>query len=164
MNLQQVIYEVKDQVALVTLNRPRQLNAFTPVMREELKQVMAQADQDDGVRAVVVTGAGQAFCAGADLSGGGETFDHKQPDGSPPRLTEHRDGGGQAALAFHRCRKPVIAAINGPAVGLSMAMAMDMRVAAAEAKLGLVFARRSVVLEACSTWFLPRLVGMAKAI
>lgn len=165
MELTQIKYEVKEQVALVTLNRPQQLNAFTPVMREELKQVMTMADQDDGVRAVVVTGAGRAFCAGADLSGGGETFDRRKADGTPPRLAEHRDGGGQVALAFHRCRKPVIAAINGPAVGvgLTMTLAMDMRVAAAEAKLGLVFARRGVVMEACSSWFLPRLVGMAKA-
>lgn len=165
MELTQIKYEVKEQVALVTLNRPQQLNAFTPVMREELKQVMTMADQDDGVRAVVVTGAGRAFCAGADLSGGGETFDRRKADGTPPRLAEHRDGGGQVALAFPRCRKPVIAAINGPAVGvgLTMTLAMDMRVAAAEAKLGLVFARRGVVMEACSSWFLPRLVGMAKA-
>ncbi len=165
MELTQVKYEVKEQVALVTLNRPQQLNAFTPVMREELKQVMTMADQDDGVRAVVVTGAGRAFCAGADLSGGGETFDRRKADGTPPRLAEHRDGGGQVALAIHACRKPVIGAINGPAVGvgLTMTLAMDMRVAAADAKLGLVFARRGVVMEACSSWFLPRLVGMAKA-
>jgi enoyl-CoA hydratase/carnithine racemase len=165
MELTQIKYEVNEQVALVTLNRPDRLNAFTPVMREELKQVLALADQDDGVRAVVVTGAGRAFCAGADLSGGGETFDRRRADGTPPRLAEHRDGGGQVSLAFHQCRKPVIAAINGPAVGvgLTMTLAMDMRVAAADAKLGLVFARRGVVLEACSSWFLPRLVGMAKA-
>lgn len=166
MEFSQIKYEVSERVALMTLNRPELLNAFTPVMREEMKSAFAQADQDDGVRAVVVTGAGRAFCAGADLSGGGQTFDRKRPDGTPPRLAEHRDGGGQVALAAHACRKPVIAAINGPAVGvgLSMTLAMDMRLAAEDAKLGLVFARRGVVLEACSSWFLPRLVGMAKAL
>ncbi|MBI4799106.1 MAG: enoyl-CoA hydratase/isomerase family protein [Desulfarculus sp.] len=166
MEFSQIKYQVSERVALVTLNRPEQLNAFTPVMREELKQAMAMADQDDGVRAVVVTGAGRAFCAGADLTGGGQTFDRKRPDGTPPRLAEHRDGGGQVSLAVHTCRKPVIAAINGPAVGvgLTVTLAMDMRLAAEDAKLGLVFARRGVVLEACSSWFLPRLVGMAKAL
>ena len=165
MELTQITYELNERVALVTLNRPQALNAFTPVMREELKSVFHQADQDDQVRAVVVTGAGRAFCAGADLSGGGSTFDRPGQDGGPVRLGEHRDGGGQVSLAIFRCRKPVIAAINGPAVGVGMTLtlAMDMRVAAQDAKMGLVFAQRGIVLEACSSWFLPRLVGMAKA-
>lgn len=165
MDLSHTKYEVNHGVALVTLHRPERLNAFTPVMREELKQIFAQADQDDQVRAVVVTGAGRAFCAGADLSGGGGTFDRRDQEGQPVRLGAHRDGGGQVSLAIHTCRKPVIAAINGPAVGVgfTITLAMDLRVAAEDAKLGLVFARRGVVLEACSSWFLPRLVGMAKA-
>ncbi|MCA1989433.1 MAG: enoyl-CoA hydratase/isomerase family protein [Desulfarculus sp.] len=165
MELSHTRYEVSDGVALVTLHRPERLNAFTPTMREELKQIFSQADQDDRVRVVVVTGAGRAFCAGADLSGGGGTCDRRDRGGEPVRLGAHRDGGGQVSLAIHTCRKPVIAAINGPAVGVgfTITLAMDMRVAAEDAKLGLVFARRGVVLEACSSWFLPRLVGMAKA-
>jgi len=165
MELTQIQYEVSEKVALVILNRPDQMNAFTPVMREELKNVFQQADQDDGVRVVVVTGAGRAFCAGADLSGGGDTFNRKDDTGSPVRLGAHRDGGGQVVLAIQNCRKPVIAAINGPAVGvgLTMTLGMDMRIVAEDAKIGFVFCRRGIVPEACSSWFLPRLVGVAKA-
>jgi len=165
MELTQIKYEINDRVALVTLHRPDKMNAFTHVMREELKQAFGLADQDDGVRAVVVTGAGQAFCAGADLSGGGGTFSYSPQGGRPERLGEHRDGGGQVVMAIQRCRKPVIGAINGAAVGVgvTMTLGMDMRIAAEDAKLGFVFCRRGVVPEACSSWFLPRLVGMAKA-
>ncbi|MFH1057787.1 MAG: crotonase/enoyl-CoA hydratase family protein [Pseudomonadota bacterium] len=166
MPYQHIQYEVSERVALITLHRPDKLNAFTPIMREELKEVFGLADRDDAVRAVVVTGAGRAFCAGADLSGGGGTFDRRQDSGEQVRLGAHRDGGGQVALAIHTCRKPVIGAINGPAVGVgfTITLAMDLRIAAADAKLGAVFARRGVVPEACSSWFLPRLVGMAKAL
>jgi enoyl-CoA hydratase/carnithine racemase len=165
VDLTQIKYEVSDRIALITLNRPDHLNAFTPVMREEVPRAFQQADQDDEVRAVVVTGAGRAFCAGADLSSGGGTFNRKDDTGEPVRLGAHRDGGGQVVLAIQNCRKPVIAAINGPAVGvgLTMTLGMDMRIAAEDAKLGFVFARRGIVPEACSSWFLPRLVGMAKA-
>ncbi len=165
MEFTQIRYELDRGVALVTLNRPERLNAWTPVMRDQLKEALALADADDGVRVVVVTGAGRGFCAGADLSGGGETFAQRGPDGGEVRLEDHRDGGGQAALAAWRCRKPVIAAINGPAVGVGMTMTlgMDIRIVAEDAKCGFVFARRGVVPEACSTWFLPRLVGPAKA-
>jgi enoyl-CoA hydratase/carnithine racemase len=165
MNLTQIQYEVKNSVALVTLNRPDHLNAFTPTMREELIRIFAEADGEDEVRAVVVTGAGKAFCAGADLASGGSTFDRAYQDGQPVSLSQHRDGGGRVALAVFNCRKPVIAAINGPAVGvgITMTLPMDLRIAAAEAKIGFVFARRGVVPEACSSWFLPRIVGIAKA-
>jgi enoyl-CoA hydratase/carnithine racemase len=165
MELTQTRYQVDQGVATVTLHRPEALNAFTHVMREELKQIFAQADADDAVRAVVVTGSGRAFCAGADLSAGGGTFERTDGQGRPVRLAAHRDGGGQVALAVNQCRKPVIAAINGAAVGvgLTITLAMDLRVCAADAKLGFVFCRRGVVPEACSSWFLPRLVGMAKA-
>lgn len=165
MEYTQIRYEVKDRVALVTLNRPDHMNAFTPVMREEVKDVFPRADQDDEVRVVVVTGAGRAFCAGADLSSGGDTFHRRDEDGNPVRLGAHRDGGGQVVLAIQNCRKPVIAAMNGPAVGVGMTMTlgMDMRIAAEDAKMGFVFVRRGIVPEACSSWFLPRLVGMAKA-
>jgi enoyl-CoA hydratase/carnithine racemase len=161
MEYTQIRCEVSARVATVTLDRPERLNAYTPVMKDELIHVFGELDRDDGVRVVVVTGAGRAFCAGADLGvGGGATFDH-----GAQRLADYRDGGGSTALAIHRCRKPVIAAINGPAVGvgITMTLPMDMRVAAEDAKIGFVFARRGIVPEACSSWFLPRLVGIAKA-
>lgn len=164
MELTQIKYEVADRVALITHNRPEQMNSFTYSMCHQMIYALDQADQDDQVRAVVITGAGKAFCAGADLSGGG-SFVHKDEHGLPQRRAEHRDGGGQVVLALQRCRKPVIAAINGHAVGvgITMTLGMDMRVAAEEAKIGFVFSRRGLVMEACSSWFLPRLVGMAKA-
>jgi enoyl-CoA hydratase/carnithine racemase len=161
MELTQTIYDIHKGIATITLNRPDALNAFTPTMRKELIALFAEADKDDTVRAVVVTGAGRTFCAGADLSAGGSTFDRSQVSS----ISDHRDGGGQVALAAFRCRKPVIAAINGHAVGvgITMTLAMDMRIAAEDAKIGFVFVRRGVVIEACSSWFLPRIVGMAKA-
>ena len=161
MELSQTTYHIENGVATMTLNRPEQLNAFTLTMRDELVGLFREADQDDAVRVVVVTGAGRAFCAGADLSRGGSTFDRS----SISSLDAYRDGGGQAALAAFNCRKPVIAAINGHAVGvgITLTLAMDMRIVVEDAKIGFVFARRGVVLEACSSWFLPRLVGMSKA-
>jgi enoyl-CoA hydratase/carnithine racemase len=165
MELKQTEYEVNNGIQLIRLNRPEKLNALTPVMREELIHCFQVADQDDAVRVVVVTGAGRAFCAGADLSGGGSTFDRAQREGREIRLSSHRDGGGQVALAVYHCRKPVIAAIHGPAVGIgiTMTLPMDIRIAAEDAKIGFVFARRGVVPEACSSWFLPRIVGISKA-
>ena len=166
MELKETIYQVKDRVALITLNRPERMNAFTVQMRNELLYLLGKIDQDDQVRAAVVTGAGRAFCAGMDLAGGGETFDYASRNPQEASLAEHRDGGGRVALAAFKCRKPVIAAMNGPAVGvgLTMTLAMDMRVAAEDAKMGLVFTRRGLVPEACSTWFLTRLVGAGKAL
>jgi enoyl-CoA hydratase/carnithine racemase len=154
-------YEVEDRIATVTMNRPERLNAYTPTMRDELIAAFERADRDDGVRVVVVTGAGRAFCAGADLSSdAGATFDHRTI-----RVADYRDGGGKVALSIFRCRKPVIAAINGPAVGvgITMTLPMDIRVVASDAKIGFVFARRGIVPEACSSWFLPRIVGTSKA-
>jgi enoyl-CoA hydratase/carnithine racemase len=164
MNLTQTTYELQEGVALIRLNRPEQLNAFTPVMRNELLALFQEADGDDAVRAVVVTGRGKAFCAGADLSAGGSSFEKAQTPGQAT-ISRHRDGGGQVALAIFNCRKPVIAAINGPAVGIgiTMTLPMDIRVAAEDAKIGFVFTRRGVVPEACSSWFLPRIVGISKA-
>jgi len=161
VELTQTRYDIDSGIATITLNRPERLNAFTLTMRKELIHLFDEADRDDAVRVVLVTGAGRAFCAGADLSAGGSTFDRSEI--SPIRT--YRDGGGQVSLAAFRCRKPVIAAINGPAVGvgITMTLAMDMRIASEDAKIGFVFARRGVVLEACSSWFLPRIVGMAKA-
>ncbi|MCF8034827.1 MAG: enoyl-CoA hydratase/isomerase family protein [Desulfarculaceae bacterium] len=166
MDLKYTIYEVKDRVALITMNRPERLNAFIPALRHEVIDLLKQADQDDQVRAVVITGAGRAFCAGMDLASGGDAFVKADIEDNNEDPIAHRDGGGQVALAAFRCRKPVIAAMNGPAVGvgLSMTLAMDMRVAAEDAKMGLVFTRRGLTPEACSTWFLTRLIGAAKAL
>jgi enoyl-CoA hydratase/carnithine racemase len=126
---------------------------------------LAAADQDDSVRVVVVKGAGKAFCAGADLSAGGSAFNRTVQEGREVAIREHRDGGGQVALAIFRCRKPVIAAINGHAVGvgITMTLPMDIRIVSEDARIGFVFTRRGVVPEACSSWFLPRIVGISKA-
>ncbi|RMF20925.1 MAG: enoyl-CoA hydratase [Deltaproteobacteria bacterium] len=165
MELRETKYAVENGVAVVTLSRPERMNAFTTRMMEELVELFARASEDDAVRAVVVTGDGRAFCAGADLGAGGATFD-AEARGHEVGLSEHRDGGGRVALAAFACRKPVIAAINGAAVGvgITMTLAMDMRVAAEDAKIGFVFSRRGIVPEACSSWFLPRIVGIGKAL
>ena len=157
-------YDVGDRVATITLNRPDKLNALNGVMLDELLAALERADADDEVRALIVTGAGRAFCAGADLSGGARTFDRAaNRRGEAPG--EHRDGGGLVTLRIFDMRKPVIAAINGPAVGfgITMTLPMDVRIASTEARIGFVFARRGVVPEAASTWFLPRLVGPSQA-
>jgi enoyl-CoA hydratase/carnithine racemase len=160
----EILYDVEDHVCTVTLDRPGRLNAVTSTMIEELLDAFSRADEDDRVRAVIVTGAGRAFCAGADLSGGGRTFD-RGARGGAQSPGEHRDGGGRVALRIFDMKKPVIAAINGPAVGfgITMTLPMDIRIASTDARIGFVFARRGVVPEACSTWFLPRLVGIARA-
>ncbi|HZP40624.1 MAG TPA: crotonase/enoyl-CoA hydratase family protein [Candidatus Binatia bacterium] len=161
MQYEQIRYAVDDGVLTLTLDRPERLNAFTGRMMAELLDAFDRADADDGVRAVIVTGAGRAFCAGADLSGGGETFDYRAYDA----LEEHRDGGGRVALRIFESKKPVIAAINGPAVGvgITMTLPMDVRIASTTSRMGFVFTRRGIVPEACSSWFLPRLVGIAQA-
>jgi enoyl-CoA hydratase/carnithine racemase len=158
-----LLYDQAGGVATVTLNRPDRLNAVNATVIRELVGALDQADADDAVRAVVVTGAGRAFCAGADLGGGGATF--AGGPGRSARPEDHRDGGGLVTLRIFDMTKPVIAAINGPAVGfgVTMTLAMDVRLASSAARLGFVFARRGVVPEACSTWFLPRLVGIAQA-
>jgi enoyl-CoA hydratase/carnithine racemase len=164
MAFAEIRYEVADRVATVTLQRPEQLNALTTTMLNELLEAFARADADDEVRAVIVTGAGRAFCAGADLSAGARTFD-APARGRGPSAEEHRDGGGRVTLRIFELKKPVIAAINGPAVGfgVTLTLPMDVRIASTAARLGFVFARRGVVPEACSTWFLPRLVGISRA-
>jgi len=165
MAYEQILYEVKDQILTLTLNRPDRLNAFTPQMRNELIDALDRADDDDNVRAIIVTGAGRAFCAGADLGSGRETFDYQRRNGQM-RVSEHRDGGGQLTLRIFETIKPVIAAINGPAVGIgiTMTLPMDIRIAARNAKFGFVFTRRGIVPEACSSWFLPRIVGISRAL
>jgi enoyl-CoA hydratase/carnithine racemase len=158
----EIRYEVADGILTVTLNRPDRLNAFTPTMQRELIEAFDRADADDDVRTVIVTGEGRGFCAGADLERGGETFDWRERarSGDVPR-----DGGGQVVLRIYEMTKPVIAAINGPAVGvgITMTLPMDVRIAVEGAKIGFVFARRGIVPEACSSWFLPRLVGISQA-
>jgi enoyl-CoA hydratase/carnithine racemase len=163
MSFQEIRYEVADGVLTITLDRPDRLNAFTPTMARELIEAFDMADADDDVRAVIVTGAGRGFCAGADLGGGGGTFDWRDRDAGEAGVP--RDGGGRVVLRMFDSLKPVIAAINGPAVGvgITMTLPMDVRIAASGTKIGFVFARRGIVPEACSSWFLPRLVGISQA-
>jgi len=170
---------VEDGLFTLTLNRPDRMNAFTPLMMREICAAFDMADGDDGVRAVIVTGAGRAFCAGADLGSGAATFDYaarggKDGVGSPIREDgsvdwEHegvRDNGGRLTLRIFTCKKPVIGAINGAAVGIgaTMQLPMDFRLASDTARFGFVFARRGIVPEAASSWFLPRLVGIGQAL
>ncbi|HEY2387084.1 MAG TPA: crotonase/enoyl-CoA hydratase family protein [Candidatus Binatia bacterium] len=164
MTYEQIQYDVASGVATITLNRPDKLNAFTATMMRELIDAFERTDGDDAVRVVIVTGAGRAFCAGADLSGGSGTFDHARGT-EPPRMQDHRDGGGLLTLRIFDSKKPVIAAINGPAVGVgvTMTLPMDIRIASTTAKIGFVFAKRGIVPEACSSWFLPRIVGINRA-
>ncbi len=162
MEFEEIRYEVADGVLLITLDRPDRLNAFTGTMGRELIAAFDRADTDDDVRAVIVTGAGRGFCAGADLGGGGQTFDSSEfrDDGEVPR-----DLGGEVSLRIYASTKPVIAAINGPAVGvgITMTLPMDVRLVAEDARIGFVFTRRGIVPEACSSWFLPRIVGISQA-
>ncbi|MEM1229974.1 MAG: crotonase/enoyl-CoA hydratase family protein [Pseudomonadota bacterium] len=157
-------YEVEDQILTLTLNRPDRMNAFTHEMMKEIISALDEADADDNVRAIIVTGAGRAFCAGADLAAGGDTFN---ADGREDRASGlHPDGGGRVTLRIFDCKKPVIGAINGAAVGIgaTMTLPMDIRIASDNAKIGFVFARRGIVPEACSSYFLPRVVGISQAL
>ena len=169
-DFQTLLYAVDDGVATLTLNRPDKLNAFTAQMRDELIAALDLTDADDAVRAVVITGAGRAFCAGADLAAGGNTFDYAKRQDPRREVTMagdvYRDGGGQVTLRIFRSLKPVIGAINGAAVGIgaTMQLPMDVRVASTQARFGFVFARRGITPEAASSWFLPRLVGMQTAL
>jgi enoyl-CoA hydratase/carnithine racemase len=160
-SFEEISYEVSDHVLTITLNRPERLNAYTAVMARELDEAFDRADADDDVRAVILTGAGRGFCAGADLESGGDTFE--LPDAGDGVV--ERDGGGRLALRIFACQKPVIAAINGPAVGVGITMTLpaDFRLISETARIGFVFTRRGIVPEACSSWFLPRVVGIAQA-
>jgi enoyl-CoA hydratase/carnithine racemase len=175
MTYETIKYEVADRILTITLNRPDKLNAFNPTMQKELIDAFDRADEDDDVRAIIVTGAGRAFCAGADLSSGADTFDRDAKRGPVKRLADGkvdysdpnaRDGGGQVTLRIFKCLKPVIAAVNGPAVGIgvTMQLAMDIRIASETARFGFVFSQRGIVPEAASSWFLPRLVGISQAL
>jgi enoyl-CoA hydratase/carnithine racemase len=174
---EQIAVSVERGVMLLMLNRPDKLNAFTATMMREMIDVFTKVNSDDAVGAVIVTGAGRAFCAGADLSAGASTFDaNKNParrerDAGPVETVDWsdervRDGGGRLTLAIFECLKPVIAAVNGAAVGVgvTMQLAMDIRLASRDARFGFVFARRGIVPEAASSWFLPRIVGISRAL
>ena len=154
---EQITTELSDNILTITLNRPDRLNAFTPHMQGELIEAFDQADANDDVGAIIITGSGRAFCAGADLSDGGSTWEK-------PALA--RDGGGRLTLRIFESLKPVIAACNGPSVGVGTTTqcAMDVRLAADTARYGFVFSRRGVVPEACSSWFLPRIIGISQAL
>ena len=171
--METITLDVSDALMTITLDRPEQLNAFNVPMLRELLEAFDRADADPEVRVVIVTGAGRAFCAGADMAGGSETFDYQAlrvAAGDRPKTDDPpaviRDGGGILALRIFRCTKPVIAAINGPAVGVgaTMTLPMDIRLSADTARFGFVFAARGIVPEACSSWFLPRLVGVSRAL
>jgi enoyl-CoA hydratase/carnithine racemase len=161
MNYEAIIYEVQDNILTITLNRPERLNAFNGQMSSEVHNALDRADADDNVKAIIFTGAGRGFCAGADLSSGSETFDYES-DGRGI----HPDGGGVLTLRLFECLKPVISACNGPAVGVGATMqcAMDIRMASDKARYGFVFSKRGIVPEACSSWFLPRCVGINTAL
>ncbi len=173
MTYEHIAYDVEDRIATITLDRPDRLNAFTVTMQRELVDAFDRIDADDDVRVVVVTGRGRGFCAGADLGGGGDTFNTGAAAGDGSGAVSggdqsemaHRDEGGLLTLRIFECTKPVIAAINGAAVGVgaTMTLPMDIRLASTAAKFGFVFARRGIVPEACSSWFLPRLVGISQA-
>src|SRR3954447_17210035 len=175
MAYETIKYEVDEQILTITLNRPDKLNAFNAKMQAEMIAAFDAADKDDDVRAIIVTGAGRGFCAGADLSSGANTFDRDARRGPVKRLPDGkvdysdpqvRDGGGQVTLRIFKCLKPVIAAVNGPAVGIgvTMLLAMDIRIASEAARFGFVFSQRGIVPEAASSWFLPRIVGIAQAL
>ena len=171
MNFETIKYEVKDKILTITLNRPDRLNAFTGQMMNDLISAFDSASNDDEVRVVIVTGEGRGFCAGADLGAGEATFNRDENPRAKKTDDEEnlewlRDGGGRTTLAIYDCSKPIIAAINGPAVGVgvTMTLPMDIRLASEEAKFGFVFARRGLVPEAASSWFLPRIVGISKSL
>jgi len=175
MAYETITYEVTENILTLTLNRPDKLNAFNATMQQELIDAFDKADADDDVRVIIVTGAGRAFCAGADLSSGANTFDRDARRGPVRRLPDGkvdysdpmaRDGGGQVTLRIFKCLKPVIAAVNGAAVGIgvTMQLAMDIRIASQDARFGFVFSQRGIVPEAASSWFLPRIVGISQAL
>lgn len=180
MGYNTIKYEVEDNILTLTLHRPDKMNAFTGEMMAEMIDAFDRADADDDVRAIIVTGEGKAFCAGADLSAGAKTFDYEKRDDRPDKegsaMTADgevnwshpsvRDGGGRLTLRIYESLKPVIGAINGAAVGIgvTMQLPMDIRLASDKARFGFVFARRGIVPEACSSWFLPRVVGVSQAL
>lgn len=163
---QTISYRVQDGIAEVVLNRPARMNAFTIGMKNELVDVIGRIDRDDAVRAAIVTGAGKAYCAGMELEAEGDIFGYDILQGDTLNLHEIRDSGGEVVLAVYNCRKPMIAAINGAAVGVGVTMTLpfDFRLCAHKARFGFVFTQRGIVPESCSMYFLPRIVGMQTAL
>jgi len=164
MDYKDILFDITDNIATITLHRPDKLNAFTNTMMREVISAFDTTDADDSVRAVIVTGSGRGFCAGADLSGGGDTFSGGGSDVATKQGVA-RDGGGLVSLRIFESLKPVIGAINGAAVGVgaTMTLPMDIRLSSDTAKFGFVFAKRGIVPEACSSYFLPRIVGISRA-
>ncbi len=166
MHFTDILYEVRENICKITLNRPERLNAYTIRMKDELLEAFSLADEDDQVRAVIVTGAGRAFCAGMELEAEGHLFGFQEKGTKKPDIGNIRDSGGEVTLKIFSLKKPVIAAVNGPAVGVgaTMILAMDVRLASEKARIGFVFSQRGLVPEACSSWFLPRVVGISQAL
>ena len=180
MSYETIKYDVEDSILTITLHRPEKMNAFTGRMMQEIIDAFDRADADDNVRAIIMTGEGKAFCAGADLSEGAKTFDYEKREDRPDKVGNPRnddgsvnwsdesirDGGGRVSLRIYQSIKPVIGAINGAAVGIgvTMQLPMDIRLASTKARFGFVFSRRGIVPEACSSWFLPRVVGISQAL
>lgn len=164
MSYETLKYDVADGILTLTLHRPEHMNAFTATMMRELLDAFDHADADDAVRVVIITGEGRAFCAGADLESGGDTFNREKRQAEALGDLD-RDGGGMVSLRLYESKKPIIAAFNGAAVGVGITMMLpaDIRLASKKAKFGFVFARRGITMEACSSWFLPRLVGLQQA-
>ena len=167
MDYQDIKTDLSENILTITLNRPERMNAFTLRMKDELVHALEASDSNDEVRAIIITGAGRAFCAGMEMEpeGGGNLFGYDDAEGMEPPLETIRDSGGELSMAIYNCRKPVIGAINGAAVGvgITMTLPMDIRLVAANSKIGFVFTQRGLTPEACSSWFLPRVVGIQKA-
>lgn len=165
MDYEQIKYEVSERILTVTLNRPEKLNADTQTMRDEVYDALDRADEDDDIRVIIFTGAGRAYCAGMDLDSKVASRGKGGKRRKPASIDDYQDGGGVATLRMYEVKKPMIAAINGPAVGygITQTLPMDIRLASETARIGFVFARRGLISEACSSWFLPRIVGMSKA-
>ena len=163
-NLETVRTEVRENSLIIYLSREERMNAFTLTMQQEIVKVLDDAEEDDDIKAIIFTGDGKAYCAGADLSSGGDTFDNRKGRERPNDIV--RDSGGLLTLRLFKCKKPLIAAINGAAVGIgaTMLLPMDTRICSDQARFGFVFAKRGIVPEAASSWFLPRLIGINKAL
>jgi len=165
LSYDEILYEIEDGILTITLNRPEQMNTFTATMTREMYDAIERADADDNVRVIIVTGAGKAFCAGADLSAGLDGFDLSGGENASGSEAG-RDYSGRLCLRMFDCKKPMIAAINGAAVGfgITMCLPMDIRICSEKSKIGFVFTQRGIIAEGCSNWFLPRLVGPSQAL
>ena len=166
MDFKNILLEQRDNIAVLFLNRPNKLNAFTFSMMEEIISALDSLDADDSVHAVIITGKGRAFCAGADLSSGQDTFNPSFDDFAVQESDFRRDSGGILTLRMYKFLKPIVVACNGPAVGIgaSMQLAADIRLASDQARFGFVFNNRGIVPDACSSWFLPKIVGISRAL